>query len=240
MSGLFYRFVTVFVLAAASAVVFPGCGTTYEVMSSSWRAQSTQFTATDRFQTSGPEGISLQEMEVYQTIDRKLKSMAVATAADSQSRYFLLASAKIDEGKAVPYTRTIPQYGQTGGGNSYVRGTYYGQSGFGSFSGNVYTPPKYGVTGYTTYSGVDIYYSRSLVVAVYDRTQVTADGLAQEVWRGVATSAGESADLRHVLPYLVQSAIELFGKDSGQSIKTRYAKDDERLTWSVLAPKSAP
>ncbi len=113
-------------------------------------------------------------------------------------------SAQFDYSISAPriVTGTAPIIGQTGGGTTYYRGNFYGNT----YSSTSVTVPNYGVVGYRPVSGT-----------VYDRlfTLKITDSSGQAVLDGKANSTGASGDLNEILPEMIKSFFQDFPGRSG-------------------------
>ena len=121
----------------------------------------------------------------------------------------------IDNGKSI--TRSMPIFGQTGGGSS----TTYGNIGGQSFSANTYQAQRFGVVGTNVSSGTE--YMRRLWVNIYDVDPAKSSAL----YELRSSSRGSCEVLPTIVPYLIKSAFSEFPLPSGkQRSESLSFKDD--------------
>lgn len=153
-----------------------------------------------------------------QLAERFVKQGYVVVDQPEQAEWIAFLRYGIDDGKDVPYSYTTPQYGQIGGGTTYQSGTVsnYRTGSYGSYSGTSYTAPTYGVTGYTTNSGVRREYSRSVNMDILDRAALER-GQTVKLYEGKVVSSGSCASLAPIFPAMADALFEQWPGESGKA-----------------------
>lgn len=110
-------------------------------------------------------------------------------------------------------SRSTPIYGQTGGGTSYV--TAYG--GGATYGGTVYTPPTFGVLGYSTRT--ETHHDRYLDVAIFDRRRSTEEE-AYAVYEAQVFSSGTDASFAAVSDCMMDALFRDFFAAGSTKVET--------------------
>ena len=104
----------------------------------------------------------------------------------------------IDRGRTT--STTMANYGQTSPGRTTYTTTSVGRS---SVTTQTYTPPTYGVTGYSTYTGT--VYDRGIRIAILDVQQTLAQDKPVLVYEATGKSEGSSGNINEVLPSIIDA-----------------------------------
>jgi len=129
----------------------------------------------------------------------------------------------------IPYSVSIPVFGQTGGGYSTYNATTYSQGKTYQTSGSVYETPTYGVVGTNQVSGVRTEYFRFMILEAIDLKEFRISQKINSLWKTTVTSQGSSGDLRTVFPVLVTAAWDYIGANTGKKINLVIYETDSRL-----------
>jgi len=125
------------------------------------------------------------------------------------------------------YSYTYPIYGKTSGSTTNVRvNTNYSDGSSSTTYGTAKSKPKYGVTGYGSYSGTRKEYFRFLTLEAVDLNIFKESNEVINVWQTNITSSGSTNDLRVVMPIMVAGAIPYIGKDTGKKIEVKMTEND--------------
>lgn len=131
---------------------------------------------------------------VAQKLESKgLRRVESARAAD----YAVSLTYAIDGGRSV--TSSTPIMSQTGGGTTYTTGTV----GSSAVSATSYTPPTYGVTGYST--STDTLYGRAVRITIMDVQKSLAQNKRVLVYEATGKSEGSSGNINVVLPNIIDA-----------------------------------
>ncbi len=162
----------------------------------------------------------LLEAEVARKIEYLLRRGGYDVVEQDQSQYVLTSWLSIDRGTTE--TDVYPVY--DGGG--FATASIYSHHGW--ISATTHVP---GRTSYVPYTYT--YFTRQLSLTLYQRGRWESaedDELGPAaIWRCSANSTGKSTDLRSVANYLLAAAFEYFGQDSGQEVRVRFARGDQRI-----------
>lgn len=90
----------------------------------------------------------------------------------------------------------------------------------------------------TTLSGTTVFvpedftfFTRNLLVSVFDAETYRSTGIEEQVWEGYAVSTGSSDDFRDMIDYLLVSAFKYFGKNTHKNVETTLLEDNESIQW---------
>lgn len=121
----------------------------------------------------------------------------------------------IDSGRREVNYVSVPQYGQTGGGTtSYYSGDVYrGLGNQGYYSGSVYTPPAYGITGYSNVPVQKTIYTRTMAIEMAD----VREAATKKVWQGMAHSEGSCGSLTAVFDSIAEALLQNWPGQNGLS-----------------------
>jgi hypothetical protein len=147
------------------------------------------------------------EFETFKSLARPkiAKSGLVETNAENPDFNILMVYGLTD---AQAMQRYEPQIGATSyGGTSY----YQGRTQYGSYSGSVYTPPTFGVTGHRAINYTE--YRHRLAVFVNDRNWNT-------VYKGIAECSSERGSNSRMVPVLINALLGNFPGKSGSASDT--------------------
>jgi hypothetical protein len=105
----------------------------------------------------------------------------------------------------------VPLYGQTGGGTTFHSGSVStfgsGGSSFGSYTGQSYSAPSFGILGMMPYTRTE--YDRFFAIRMIDLARSTADKLVP-VYEGNVLSTGAAASFDEVSGCLIQALFQDF------------------------------
>lgn len=125
---------------------------------------------------------------------------------------------------------SIPLYGQTGGGTTYQSGTVYNNtSGFSNYRGQSYTQPQYGVTGYSSGITSHTFFVCSANLQGCSVSQIPKGGEPQQVWTTTVAGISHSGSLQELMPYLMLTAQDFIGKQTGNTVTVSIRPEDPRL-----------
>lgn len=160
---------------------------------------------------------SLEFQQYASLVERQmvLRGYRVATKS-APFDYAIFIDYAMDGGRTT--TSNVPIWGQTGGGTSYssgsVMGNYGTRSYSGTYTGTTYTAPTYGVTGHVPVTNTT--FTRVLTVNIVDGKQSTKDNLVTR-YEGRVRSAGSTANLPQVMPFMIEALFRDFPGVSGQT-----------------------
>ncbi|HEU0072317.1 MAG TPA: DUF4136 domain-containing protein [Alphaproteobacteria bacterium] len=133
-----------------------------------------------------------------------------------QADYLAVVGYGIDNGQQKTEVYSVPEYGQIGGGTTYHSGTVGGyRSGYGSYSGTSYTPPTFGVTGYSTNSVTSTTYTRTLNIDILDRPALDR-GQVVKLYETKLVSRGSCSVLAGVFEYMANALFQDWPGESGK------------------------
>ena len=121
----------------------------------------------------------------------------------------------IDGGR--PVISSYPIFGQTGVSSSTTYGTVNSFADTATYSGTTTYHPTFGVVG--TGTRTDVMFTRTLVLALFDRKLPVAQGAPKKVYEATLTSTGSTGQLPVVMPTMLR---ELFEDFPGKSGSTRH------------------
>jgi len=156
----------------------------------------------------------------YVETDRETAEIAIFM------RYGIGQPARID------YSSSSPIFGVTGGGTSSF--TAFSSNGK-TTMGTISSPTQFGVVGQNYESGSYYLYPRWLVLEAADPAATRDSKKLVMSWRTTVTSSGTSADLRLVFPYLIATAKDYIGGNTGKMVNVVIRAGDKRV--SVLRAK---
>lgn len=181
----------------------------------------------------GLEETDLQFVEFSTYIDQAMQSRGYVKAdAGRPAELTIFLSYGIGDPQTNQRSYAMPVFGQTGVSSSQTYGSFSTFGGTGTYSGTTTYTPTYGITGYQ--SSVQSYttYTRFLFIAAYDVTGST-DKKPLQLWRTEVTSTGNSNDLRHVFPYMVEAMKPYLATNTGKKITVEIPEDDPKVLHLV-------
>ena len=125
------------------------------------------------------------------------------------------------------YSYTYPIYGKISGSTTNVRvKTNYSDGSSSTTYGTAKSKPKYGVTGYGSYSGTRKVYFRFITLEAVDLNIFKESNEVINVWQTNITSSGSTNDLRVVMPIMIAGAIPYIGKDTEKKIGIKVRENN--------------
>lgn len=113
----------------------------------------------------------------------------------------------------------LPLYGQTGGGTTYHSGSMsaYGSGGssFGSYSGQSYTAPTYGIIGMMPYTRTE--YDRFFALHLVDLERSTEENIVP-VYEGNVVSTGKAASFDQVAGCMITALFQDFRQSGSDRV----------------------
>lgn len=157
--------------------------------------------------------------EVSQKIEKILEGKGYTVKNPDKADYYLLFNFGMTSSTG---TINVPRY--IPGGTEKKEGSIYGVGGSVQYQEQT---QKAGSTVYVpqTYT----FYTRGLLVAVYDAKIYRKTKKEEQVWQGFSVSSGESDDLRQIIDYLLVSVFKYFGKNTYKNIETNINERDEEV-----------
>lgn len=148
----------------------------------------------------------------YLRAELNKKGMVEAAPADAQYHIYLT----YDLGKGTTVNESVPLFGQTGGGTSYISGSAYGSRGnLISYSGSVYTPPTFGMVG--AISRTSTYYQQTVNVDFVDTQKSRDAGKAITVCELRMVGSDRMSSVARVMPLMLERMFYDFPAKSGSS-----------------------
>jgi hypothetical protein len=115
----------------------------------------------------------------------------------------------------------MPIYGQTSAGRTTTTTTYVGRTPIYQTS---YTPPTYGVTGYTPVSHTT--FSKGLIISMMDIKKSMAERRPVTVYEARVTSAGSASSLNQIVPAMVAAVFQDWPGKSGTTRRVEVQLQD--------------
>lgn len=137
----------------------------------------------------------------------------------------------IGKPESIPYSFSVPVYGQVGGGTSTFNASTYGSGGFSSMTGTISSLPHLGVVGMQSFSGVHVRYLRFMTLEGIDVKRFQKTNKVFPLWKTTVTSAGKSGDLRRVFPILVGASLPYIGTNTGKQIDINISEKDQKVKF---------
>ncbi len=194
-------------------LLIPGCAKQIQVYSTAFADKKkipNGFASDKSFFVFMPDDKNeLFAKEVKDKIENLLIEGGYLLADLEQADYYLFFNFGLDSSNrivSVPYY--IPGETKTTSGSAYSSyGNYTSYQGQSTSSGTcAYTPIEVTI------------YNRNITVQVYDASVYRNSKKAEQLWHMVASSSGESSDLRLIIDYLLKTIRKNFGKDTKQTI----------------------
>ncbi len=156
--------------------------------------------------------LSLEFQDYAGYVASKLAAQGMVQAPLDQADFVVLMKYGVDSGRTV--SGTTPIYGQTGGGAATYSGTVYGQDGWESYDGTIYTPETYGVIDQVPWSTTE--YTRAFGLRIVAGLPDTS-GKAKPVYQANVTSVGSSNTFFSVSRCVIDAAFDGFPNASWAS-----------------------
>lgn len=140
------------------------------------------------------------------------KGMVESEAGAAQYHIYLT----YDLGRGQTVSESMPIFGQTGGGTTYVSGSGYSSGGrLVTYSGTLYQPPSFGVVG--AFATTSTYYQQRVNVAFVDAPKSQAAGKAITVCDLRMVGSDRIASVARVMPLMLERMFYNFPQQNGSS-----------------------
>lgn len=175
----------------------------------------------------GEKERDLQFLEFSGYLAKALNAKGYTSAAspeDADLAVFL--SYGIGDPRTHHYSYSFPTWGRTG--VSSTTSLVATKTGEGKTVYSAYTSyrPNYGITGYETYTGSRVTFSRFIVITAYDYKEFKRTGERVEVWKTTVISNGASDDLRRIFPVMITASESYLGTDTGHKVYVSFNEND--------------
>lgn len=175
----------------------------------------------------------LQFQEYAGYVAKILASTGYALAASQETAAIeIFLSYGVGEPESHVYSYAEPVWGQV---RANIK-TYTTQSTTTSPSGDTTTyasntrvDPEYGITGFTTKTGVYTSYNKFIVMDAYDLKTKQKDGKLKHLWKTTISSAGTTKDLRKLFPVMLIAAKQHIGGNTGEELEVQYPEESEEV-----------
>lgn len=200
------------VLLSAASILLNGCALSLQGRSTQFHTLPTNLTGTTFAILPTAEQKGSLEFKAYaDLVAAQLGQHGMRRVDGSPVDFGIMLDYKIaDAGRR---TGSVPVFGQTGGGQSYVSGVVATPQGPKYVGANVYQSPTFGVVGSRSYSEREFDREFRVVVADMKVDPPTV------VYEGRASSTGSTGEFSVVAPYLIEKLLEEFPGESGKSRK---------------------
>ena len=156
------------------------------------------------------------EYKSYKKIVAEKLSAYGFVEVQENPEYFIAFAYGIDNGKEE--ISSIPIVGQTGVSSATTYGSINTYGNYGSYSGTTTYQPTYGVVGSAPVSNT--VYTRKLELSIIDINNSKPDE-PSVIYQANVVSAGSSAQVAAVMPYMLEALFKKFPDESGKTRRER-------------------
>jgi hypothetical protein len=179
---------------------------------------------------SGVTSGDLQFQEFAGYVERALARRGLSRTADpSKADLVVVMSYGVGDPQTFTQQVAVPVWGQTGIASMNTTGQLSGNT----FKSTTTVNSTYGITGYSQMTSSQTFVIRNLKLTTYKKEDVVNASFNQ-LWMVSVASAGPTADLRLVLPYLVSAAVPYIGKSPGRLVSVSLPRNDQS-TLALMA-----
>jgi hypothetical protein len=174
-----------------------------------------------------PGDLQFQEYASY--LVKVLSGMGY-TLADSvkNAGIEIYLSYGVGEPESHVYSYAEPVWGQISADvNTYTTQTTSGDR----TSSSSYTTvtPEYGITGYTTQTGVYTSYNKFVIIDAYGTGAKQKGAKLKHLWKTNISSAGSTKDLRKMFPILLAAGAPYIGGNTGEEKEIEFPEESESV-----------
>jgi len=215
------------------------CTPTYLVRVDSIIAPQAELSAKTYYLDSGMANISRNDL-YFQEFSRYLqapleKAGLQMAAGKAEAAILLHFSYGMSEGGNVYYTTHRPNYQLVGGETVTYRETKTDSSGTQSVvTGTVYVPLQYHYMGNVTETNSEMLYTGYFSL---EARALDGDDKTPPLWKLTAKCTSPTADLRHLMPIMVQASQAYFSRNTGKEMRIKIK---EQAPPKTVTPAGSP
>jgi hypothetical protein len=176
----------------------------------------------------------LQFQEYARFLSKALSLLGYTLAATPKlAAIEIYLSYGVGEPESQVYSYAEPVWGQLRTDvNTYTTETTYTSPSGGdtkAYNSTTRIDPEYGVTGYTTKTGVYTAYNKFIIMDAYDIKTKQKDNKLKHLWKTSVSSTGMSKDLRKLFPLMIAAAKKYIGANTGEELEIQYPEESEEV-----------
>jgi len=218
-------------IAALAALIFSGCARYYIINVDSINSRET-ITDKTYILSAGNKDTSasdLQFQEYAHYLSKALSSLGYTLAASPKAAAVeIFLSYGVGEPESHVYSYAEPVWGQISADISTYT-TQYTASNVTTYSSTTSINPEYGVTGYTTRTGVYTAYKKFIIMDSYDLKTKQRDNKLKHLWKTTVSSTGEAKDLRKLFPLMIAAAKQYIAGNTGEELEIQFPEESEEV-----------
>jgi hypothetical protein len=167
----------------------------------------------------------LQFQEFSRYVERVLSTHGMQRTFDREKAQTVVTlSYGIGDPQVFTQQISVPVFGQTGISSLNTTGQVVGNT----FKSTTTVTPTYGITGYSQSTSSQTFFMRNMKLTAFKKEEVVR-GSFNQLWMVSVASAGPTADLRLVFPYLATAAGPYIGKSPGRIVSVRLNRNDQQV-----------
>jgi hypothetical protein len=209
--------------------VFTGCAHYYRVVidsiNSGTPAQNKSFIVVPG--NTGSDSNDLQFQEYARYTEKILIQSGYARAENNQFPDIeVYLSYGMGEPEQHVYSYTEPVWGQTGEQTNTYTSTHNTDNG--TVSATITTSePEYGVTGYTTQTGVITVYKKYIILDAYDMKTKESNNKLRHLWKTTISCTGKSTKLRKVFPVMIAASAPFIASNTSEEKEVDMSEESD-------------